>query len=428
MKNNIYILINSECNLNCIFCSDLLSRNIKKKYTNIYQQIEDWFINWEENTIFFSWWEPLLDIHLLNYISFAKKKWYWRIWIVTNFSFINIINKVKIIYEAWLTDIVISFHSISLWINNYLSWINVDYNIRKNIILLKSKNFSLNIAINVVVNSLNLPYLERTISFLLNVWVNNIYLLNLVPSVWMDKKLINKLLISYDNSCILKKIIFKYKNNLKVNFDKFNPNYFIYKWDILQKSKNFFNDIDRDLDNLLRLSFDKNTKMFCYWIHCNKCPYSLYCNYIDKLIKSWDDFNYIILNSLEDVKNIENNSLIIFSSIFFNKILNEWSYLRIFSIIDNLSFSNLKVLWVPYCIYVFNINAINYNINSFWWTYDEFKTFYAKYLNSTKISLCKSCTYFDDCKWLHVDILKEWYKLILKNYCYDKKKFKKQKY
>lgn len=100
------------CNIKCVFCYQKNLRSIQPHYLNssivkdlIHSHRKRWKIS-----IVFSWWEPLLDKNLLEYIQYASKEGYSDIRVHSNGTLLTSIEKFESYVQAGVTGFIFSIH------------------------------------------------------------------------------------------------------------------------------------------------------------------------------------------------------------------------------------------------------------------------------------------------------------------------------
>lgn len=100
-----------QCQYSCVFCFQTKMRNHTKPTPkeNIFALIQEAA---ESNNKFLiiSGWEPTLDPNLIDYLSFAKKKWFQKIIIHTNGYNLADPEYLQLLYQAGLSWIILSIH------------------------------------------------------------------------------------------------------------------------------------------------------------------------------------------------------------------------------------------------------------------------------------------------------------------------------
>jgi len=123
------VVVNNSCNTRCIFCSQKHSSKDSDLWINekiIYNNILYWFNN-EYWMLWFTWWEPLFDKNIINYVKFWKKAWFRFIRVQTNWIMLNNTNFVKKLVDAGVTYFKVSVHSIFPDVHDYLVWMSWAY-------------------------------------------------------------------------------------------------------------------------------------------------------------------------------------------------------------------------------------------------------------------------------------------------------------
>jgi MoaA/NifB/PqqE/SkfB family radical SAM enzyme len=195
MYINEIIRVTYKCNWKCKFCNVLKTNNFwqhdmsdSELVYNILNLVKKY--SEEERkylSLSFSWWEPLLNKNITNYIKLAKKIWIWTIELQTNGVFLyknkNFIYTLK---DAWLDIIFIAQHWFYENENNLL-WCILDKNSFEEWIkfLIDNKIYNeIQITLNIVVNKINLFSLLKYIDYLFQIWF--VSMLKLDENNWFD--------------------------------------------------------------------------------------------------------------------------------------------------------------------------------------------------------------------------------------------------
>lgn len=206
------------CQKNCIFCSEWWFW--KRKFVSLidFQKILDNNNFWK---VVLTWWEPLLNRKLLDYVTFCKQK-NIKVWLVTAFDKNISQDFLKKIIDSWLDEIMISLEWIEK-IHDFLVQENWAYkNIIENLYFLwKLKNINTKIIIHTNVNKVNYKILPFFVSKILQnfpfIFTYHIQMLEPFGNAYKNKNIL------FDNYSDLLEIFFK-------NFDNIFNNYKIKFW------------------------------------------------------------------------------------------------------------------------------------------------------------------------------------------------------
>lgn len=182
MRDRVDIMINSGCNINCIFCYHNWFTNVSW-YDFSIQKIEEILIEWKViwiKEVYISWWEPTISDELFLVIKIAKELWYKKIKIMTNWIKLSDYTYCKRLSDSGATNLAISMH----WYNKeeYEFHTNIKWTYEKLIKwLINSRDF-FDIDINVVVTSVNIKNLNKLVKLILTLWFKRIHLQHIVPN------------------------------------------------------------------------------------------------------------------------------------------------------------------------------------------------------------------------------------------------------
>jgi MoaA/NifB/PqqE/SkfB family radical SAM enzyme len=226
-----YVYVGSDCNNNCIFCSegDKNPRFLSK--SEIEKQIVEIRKKWD--FICFMGKEPTLRKDILHLIRFAVDKKFFQVSMATNGRALSYEKFAKDIISTGIHQITISLTSDIAETHDNQTCVKGSYHQSvegiKNVILHKpSKGFSL--LINVPVSRLNYRNLQRIVDFLVSLGVKEINLLNVLPVSRMSNNcdVIAKLSDVIPN---LLKVSDKYEDSgVKILFVDFPPCLFSEKY------------------------------------------------------------------------------------------------------------------------------------------------------------------------------------------------------
>lgn len=107
---SLEIFSSYKCNYACSFCfeNELFRKDLYPQF-EIENRIKAWKTEWYTHIVF-SWWEPTLDIHLVDNVRLAKTLWYEHILIHTNGFKTSNISFFRSLCDAWMTWMVLSIH------------------------------------------------------------------------------------------------------------------------------------------------------------------------------------------------------------------------------------------------------------------------------------------------------------------------------
>ena len=274
MKNRIDLMINDECNINCLFCYHNGFKD-KSKYDFSEIKIKSILLHWKTKwfkELYISWWEPTISSNLEYSIKIAKEYWYEKIKIMTNGLKFSDIEYCETLKELGVTDLAISMH----WYNKktYEFHTNVKwvYNKFMNALINTNKFFDLDI--NIVITNKNILEINKQAKLLLTLWLKRVHLQHIVPNSKDNLELLpsNKDIIIYIND-----FINKFENKLDISLEFF-PYCLIHKNEYLWR---FSYENDFVTNNPTMFSNWSN------WIFKNKLLKDKCINCIDKVFCNW---------------------------------------------------------------------------------------------------------------------------------------------
>ena len=278
--NWLEIFLWYPCNQKCLFCFQKDLRKEKNKfldYDYVISLIDNWFLEWKRSIIF-SWWESTMDINLINYISYCKKKWFLDIRVHSNWIYFSNKENLYKYYNSWMTGIIISIHWY--WkIHDYLVKLDWAFDLLKKTFLnlsdLKKKDNNFVIDTNTVLtkyNYKNIYVLAKFLSYFPITRIQIVQLYSLYLFNFNEKK---SLYISYENfSSEIEKIINCSSNITFENFPLCKVDN-IY-WDYIIKRQKYDNEAYWNMWEW----FDESDCIYLDW--CDKCKYKNLCTGIPK--------------------------------------------------------------------------------------------------------------------------------------------------
>lgn len=190
MKNRVDLMINKDCNIDCLFCyhhgfhdtSAYDFSETKIKSILLYGKLHGL------TELYISWWEPTISNNLDFSLSTAKEYGYKRVKIMTNglkFSDENYCEKLK---NLWVTNIAVSMH----WYNAEIFELhaNVRWTFPKFIKGLRNLVRYFDTEVNIVLTNKNIESLNKHIKLLLTLWVKRVHLQHIVPNSQVNKELL----------------------------------------------------------------------------------------------------------------------------------------------------------------------------------------------------------------------------------------------
>ena len=374
--NYIKLQITHFCNDNCLFCYDKWSdsywkssnMDISKEDINL--KIKSLYKIGYDNQIIFTWGEPTLHPELINFVQLAKKIWYSKIELITNWVRLSDIKLVENLNKNWLTWVNISLH----WHTNKLhNLITRNPNSFKSIIswIINIRKISpwMKISIYIVINRLNLFFIRNILNLCLKFKITDFHMIQLMPFWNMLRNSDIFIKDQKDLQVVLSDIIKEYNwTNVKINISHLiqpqSLEWFEHK---LQNKINLLTDIKLNLWRNWKKDYnDLSFKRCNSWSLCNSCYLNPFCSQIEdlKIIKKTEikKHDFTILNLPECISK-------------------EWGYYLNYN---------------EYCLY-------NWRRATFKW----FIYWFMKYWYLIKSENCKNCKKNNTCKWVHYDRIKK---------------------
>jgi len=193
------IPVNFFCNQKCFFCSEGDKWEFKHLKWNedsiVYKLLEEW--KWKFYQAMFTSWEPTLNKNIWKYIAKAKKLWYERIWIITNWTQLYKDDLRKEILVAWLNEITLSIHWSNAIIHEKNIWVKWIYDkVLLGLIKLRKDSKDIKINISMVLNRYNLFDLYNSIFKYQKLGID-IFLVNTMRPDWYWKDKMKEVSIKY---------------------------------------------------------------------------------------------------------------------------------------------------------------------------------------------------------------------------------------
>ena len=224
------IRIVHTCNNNCLYC---LEQSLRKRSPYINKQEIYFEIDRDSSEVLSIYWgNPLLHPDVYDIVSYAQKKWYTSINILTNTFWLSQEVLQKLI-ESWITGIHFYFNSFDSEI--HASIVNTGISLKeliRNINTIRNSGLSYKVIIHI--NWKNIFSLYKDIFILYTrFWVRNFEFVNYFP---FDRPFdLYDAELSYDideyREVIDKLFRLLQKINVSAKFNKFSPDFF-WKFDV----------------------------------------------------------------------------------------------------------------------------------------------------------------------------------------------------
>lgn len=218
MQNRIDLMINEECNIDCLFCyhhwfkdkSKYDFSKIKIKWTLFFWKTQ-WF-----KELYISWWEPTISDNLEYSIKIAKQYWYNNIKIMTNglkFSSLEYCEKLK---KLWVTNLAISMHWYDRKTFEFHANVKWIYNKFMKALINANKFFDLDI--NIVITKQNIKDINKQVKLLLTLGLRRVHLQHVVPN---SKDNIELLPSNEDVIIYINDLINKFEDKIDISLEFF---------------------------------------------------------------------------------------------------------------------------------------------------------------------------------------------------------------
>ncbi|PIQ41405.1 hypothetical protein COW06_03080 [Candidatus Gracilibacteria bacterium CG12_big_fil_rev_8_21_14_0_65_38_15] len=398
------IQIIHACNDNCLFCYDkgdyMYGRasdwDFSKK--DILDKIRSSYRSGETNYMIFTGGEPSMDKNIINYIQEAHDVGYEKIELISNGVRFSDYKFCESVLKAGLTGLNISIHGHNSKIHDFLtSHTGAFQKIIIGLINLRKLNSEFEISTYIVINNINLPYIEKIIDLLRKFKIKKFDLLQLIP---FGNVLSNKYLFIRDKGIlanVISKIFEKYKNTdiFISGSHLINPAIYEGFEDKIPDLSNLLSDIDKSLGRDWKGDFENIYFNRCYdGVFCNNCYLNEYCSQMETRNNLSNDNGKINLNYLNDILPILPKTYKSFKKII-QKVPKNQTIINIPSCIsgrsaffDNFSFYKEKTFREQ--------NFSNYN-----------KWFF-KYGYLVKSLRCENCSLHKECKGVLITIVKKY--------------------
>jgi len=401
MKLNYYkIQITHLCNDNCLFCYDKWSKKYWKvshydfSQSNILKSIKKWYKKGFLNHIVFTGWEATIDKNIIKYVSYAKDIWFDKIELISNWVRFFDRNFTQKILWAWLTWVNISIHWHNERLHNYLTWNKKAFqSLLRWIINIKKINKNFHISVYIIINSLNLLFINNIILLFSKLWVSHFDLLQLIP-FWNALK--NKKIFINNEEDLFKVIDKVLSNNKGKNISAshlLHPNMLEWHKDKIPLLENILWDININLWMNWEQAFYNNEFSRCNnWYFCKYCYLNPFCSQIESSRKN------IWINKTTKLEYIP----------FFNLPNTYGDFLSKLHFIKD----SLKPVNLPYCIlweesfydnFLFYTNFFKKEYN-----YTNFKEYFKQQWYLIKSLRCKDCKYYKSCKGVHIEFIRKY--------------------
>jgi len=182
MKNRIDLMINEDCNIDCLFCYHHGFED-KSKYDFSEIKIKSTLFFWKTKwfkELYISGWEPTISKNFEYSLKVAQDYWYNNVKIMTNWLKFSDIEYCKKLKKLGVTNLAMSMH----WYNKETfefhanaKWIYEKF--MKGII--NANNF-FDIDVNIVVTKQNIKDINKHAQLLLTLGLKRLHLQHVVPN------------------------------------------------------------------------------------------------------------------------------------------------------------------------------------------------------------------------------------------------------
>lgn len=398
------IQITHICNENCIFCYDKWEDKYWKhsqydiSRKSVFESISSLYKDGEENVIVFTWWDPTHDSNIIEYVRFAKEIGYSWIEVITNWTKFANSEFTYSILEAWLTWVNISIHGHTSHLHNRLTGNPQAFqNLLLWIINLRKLSPQFNISIYIVLNSLNIKYIDFIIKFFSKFWIRTYYLLQLIP-FWNAVKnryifIRDKKLLYFSIKNILRKYIW---TNVTINISHLvHPNYLEGSETHIPNVENILFDIEKNLWMDWQDVFTSKNLVRCNeWELCELCYLHSFCNNLEDYFCS----SLLKDSAKKDFIYLEDNLLTLPKQGLLEKI----KKMSVNNTIVNIPtcLSHIPSFYDNFSSYS-NFHRIEKNFNNFLHYFSE-EAYFVKSLR------CQLCSHNGSCKWVNLKIVRRY--------------------
>lgn len=266
-----------KCNEKCSFCFQDTEYIKKHDFSLNKNDILKILIKWKKlwfKMVNISWWEPTIYEDNFNYIlKLSSKLLYKDIKVITNgiqFSKIDFCNKNL----PFITDLWFSFHSASnIDIQDKLTWLKWSHKLVLEAIKNIKELSNVNLHNHCVITNDNIDLLEEHIKEIIKLGFVSIHFMSLMHNTDKNKTQ------SYDFnklSDLLKSIIDKYKNYIKIEISYIQQCYFEWYEEYVQWFEYWNEFISNNIESLK--SWEKTILSNKYLKEkCNTCKYLKEC-------------------------------------------------------------------------------------------------------------------------------------------------------
>jgi len=217
-NKRVHLLTSWGCNNDCIFCMEDKKSRSFISLKDAKRQLLSGLEYSDEVTI--TSWEPTIHPKIIKIASLAKKIWYRRIQLISNWKKLSWREFVKTLIKAWITDFIISLHWLKSETHNKLVRTKAFRKTMKgflNIVSLKNE-YDLVLNTNTTICKSNLWEIYDLTNYFNKCWVDSIVLNTLIPN-GEAKKNLDSLMIRYSE-------LFDLLKKMEIYFDKNNSIYF----------------------------------------------------------------------------------------------------------------------------------------------------------------------------------------------------------
>jgi len=273
-----WVRLTRACNNRCLFCHDKEAQN----GTNIpFQQIHKELIEGKKQNAtraVLSGGDPTLHPKLMEIIAFAKKTRYSHIQLITNgrmFAYNNFLDKA---ISEGLDEITFSVHGHTEKLHDRLTGIPGSFNQTLNGLKNALAKNKLIVSVDIVVNKLNVKFLEQTLHHFIGLGVREFDLLQVMPfgRAWDNRG--DMLFNPARYSAHLKKAFdLSLTPGLYIWTNRFRPEYLGGFRHLIQPSLKMLDEI-KGREAIFNAFLRKGQKISCFGKKCRFCFLKSFCS------------------------------------------------------------------------------------------------------------------------------------------------------
>ncbi len=273
------------CKKNCIFCCEWWFW--KRKFISLENFKKE--INKHNITkVYLSWWEPLLNPKILEYISYCKSKNIY-VWLVTAWDPTKNETFSLELYKAWLTEIMFSLEWPQKIHNMLIRDPNAYQNILKVLYFIWKHNINFKVTLASNFNAINYKYLPKFFEKILHHFpFISLIKLQFLRGEWLSQTYFQFLMLPY-SKLITPFLNYNYSKDILKKF-VFVETPFCILWEKLEsvcgKNTNFLRDFSLEKSifwEKVLLWIQKVDRSFWrfFWEKCSNCLKKEICPWFD---------------------------------------------------------------------------------------------------------------------------------------------------